>query len=121
MLLKIDQKNLTKILKKTKTLCLMYVILFVDGLFFLGVVCSQHSLTNFFICCVVHHPGLFNRIKQGLDVHPVHALKYASRPAGGLTTSRPRQTFEGHRQLRQSIGSEVLQESDHEDDRASRS
>ncbi|KAF8506776.1 hypothetical protein F5888DRAFT_1629943 [Russula emetica] len=33
-----------------------------------------------------------------------------------------RQSFEGHRrQLRQSIGSEVLQESDHEDDRASRS
>jgi hypothetical protein len=33
-----------------------------------------------------------------------------------------RQTFEGHRrQLRQSIGLEVLQESDHEDDRASRS
>jgi hypothetical protein len=41
--------------------------------------------------------------------------------AGGLTTSRPRQTFEGHHQLRQSIGSEVLQESDREDDRASRS
>jgi hypothetical protein len=43
-------------------------------------------------------------------------------PAGGLTASRPRQTFEGHRrQLRESIGSEVLQESDREDDRASRS
>ena len=43
-------------------------------------------------------------------------------PAGGLTATRPRQTFEGHRrQLRQSIGSEVLQESDREDDRASRS
>ena len=43
-------------------------------------------------------------------------------PAGGLTASRPRQTFEGHRrQLRQSIGSEVLQESDREDDRPSRS
>jgi hypothetical protein len=42
-------------------------------------------------------------------------------PAGGLTASRLRQTFEGHHQLRQSIGSEVLQESDREDDRASRS
>jgi hypothetical protein len=43
-------------------------------------------------------------------------------PASGLTTTRPRQTLEGHRrQLRQSIGSEVLQESDREDDRASRS
>jgi hypothetical protein len=30
-------------------------------------------------------------------------------PAGGLTASRSRQTFEGHCQLRQSIGSEVLQ------------
>ena len=35
------------------------------------------------------------------------------RVVSSLTTSRPRQTFEGHRrQLRQSIGSEVLQESD---------
>ena len=43
-------------------------------------------------------------------------------PTGGLTATRPRQTFEGHhRQLRQSIDSEVLQESDREDDRASRS
>ena len=42
-------------------------------------------------------------------------------PAGSLTASRPRQTFEGHRQLRQNIGSEVLLESDREDDRASRS
>ena len=41
--------------------------------------------------------------------------------AGGLTASRPRQSFEGHRQLRQSIGSEIFQESDREDDRASRS
>ena len=43
-------------------------------------------------------------------------------PTGGLTATRPRQTSEGHRrQLRQSIDSEVLQESDREDDRASRS
>jgi hypothetical protein len=42
-------------------------------------------------------------------------------PTGGLTATRPRQTFEGRRQLRQSIGSEVLQEPDREDDRASRS
>jgi hypothetical protein len=43
-------------------------------------------------------------------------------PTGGLTAMRPRQTFEGHRrQLRQSIGSEVLQESDREDDRPPRS
>ena len=34
--------------------------------------------------------------------------------------TRPRQTFEGHRQLRQSIGSGVLHESDCEDDHASR-
>jgi hypothetical protein len=40
-------------------------------------------------------------------------------PTGGLTATRPRQTFEGRRQLRQSIGSEVLQEPDREDDRAS--
>ena len=43
-------------------------------------------------------------------------------PTGGLTATRPRQTFEGHcRQMRQSIDSEVLQGSDCEDDRASRS
>ena len=43
-------------------------------------------------------------------------------PSGGLTASRARQTFEQHRrQLRESIGSEVLQESDRESDRASRS
>jgi hypothetical protein len=43
-------------------------------------------------------------------------------PTGGLTATRPRQTLEGHRrQLRHSIGSEVLQESDREDDRPSRS
>jgi len=43
-------------------------------------------------------------------------------PAGGLTVTRPRQTFEGHRrQLRQSVGSDVLQESDREDERPPRS
>jgi hypothetical protein len=43
-------------------------------------------------------------------------------PTGGLTATRPRQTFEGHcRQLRHSIGSEVLQESDREDERPPRS
>jgi hypothetical protein len=43
-------------------------------------------------------------------------------PAGGLTTTRPRQTFEGHRrQQRHSIGSEVLHESDCEDERPPRS
>jgi len=43
-------------------------------------------------------------------------------PTGGLTATRPRQTFEEHRrQMRESMGSEVLQESDREDDRASRS
>ncbi|KAI9453375.1 hypothetical protein F5148DRAFT_1277448 [Russula earlei] len=43
-------------------------------------------------------------------------------PAGGLTATRPRQTFEEHRHLRpDSMGSEILPESDREDDRASRS
>ena len=43
-------------------------------------------------------------------------------PANGLMTSRPGQTFEGHRwQLRQSTSSEVLQESDRKDYHASRS
>ena len=42
--------------------------------------------------------------------------------AGGLTATRTRQMFEGHRrQLCQSMGSEVLQDSDCEDDHASRS
>jgi hypothetical protein len=43
-------------------------------------------------------------------------------PTGGVTVTRPRQTFEGHHlwQVRQSIGLEVLLESDHEDDRPSR-
>jgi len=42
--------------------------------------------------------------------------------AGGLTVTRPRETFEGHcRQLRQSVGSEVLQESDRKDERPPRS
>ncbi len=41
---------------------------------------------------------------------------------GGLTATRPWQTFEGHRmQLHQNIGPEVLPESDREDDHASRS
>ncbi|KAF8497822.1 hypothetical protein F5888DRAFT_1613094, partial [Russula emetica] len=53
---------------------------------------------------------------------PSTAPSPVSPTPAGLTTTRPRQTFEGHRrQLRQSIGSEVLQESDREDDRASRS
>jgi hypothetical protein len=40
----------------------------------------------------------------------------------GITATRPRQMFEGHRrQLHQRIGSEVLQESHREDDLASRS
>ena len=45
-------------------------------------------------------------------------------PAGGLTATRPRQTFEGHRrELRheRSIGSELSPEFDRESDRASRS
>src|SRR5258708_36760999 len=43
-------------------------------------------------------------------------------PAGGLMAIRPRRTFEGHRrQLRHSIGSEVVPESDREDDRPPRS
>ncbi|KAF8497809.1 hypothetical protein F5888DRAFT_1803273 [Russula emetica] len=53
---------------------------------------------------------------------PSTAPSPVSPTPAGLTATRPRQTFEGHRrQLRQSIGSEVLQESDREDDRASRS
>ena len=39
----------------------------------------------------------------------------------GLMATRPRQMFEGRRQLRQSIGSEVLHESHREDNRPSRS
>jgi hypothetical protein len=43
-----------------------------------------------------------------------HQVLVSPAPTGCLTATRPRQTFEGHRrQLRQSIGSEVLQESDH--------
>ena len=60
--------------------------------------------------------------RQRPSTAPSPASPTSPTPAGGLTASRPRQTLEGHRrQLRQSIGSEVLQESDREDDRASRS
>jgi hypothetical protein len=53
---------------------------------------------------------------------PSTAPSPVSPTPAGLTATRPRQTFEGHRrQLRQIIGSEVLQESDREDNRAPRS
>ena len=52
---------------------------------------------------------------------PSTAPSPASPTPAGLTATRPRQTFEGRRQLRQSIGSEVLHESDREDNRPSRS
>jgi hypothetical protein len=42
-------------------------------------------------------------------------------PAGGLSATRPRQTFEEHRLRHESVGSELLPESDRESDRASRS
>src|SRR6266478_2038102 len=73
---------------------------------------------------------------RGMPMHPRHPAAGAGgrqrpstapnpaspTPAGGLTATRPRQTLEGHRrQLRQSVGSEPLPESDREDDRASRS
>ena len=51
---------------------------------------------------------------------PSTAPSPVSPPPAGLTATRPRQTFEGHRQLRQSIGSGVLHESDCEDDHAPR-
>jgi hypothetical protein len=50
---------------------------------------------------------------------PSTAPSPASPTPAGLTATRPRQTFEGRRQLRQSIGLEVLHESDREDDRPS--
>jgi hypothetical protein len=50
------------------------------------------------------------------------ALNTVSPTPSGLTAMGPQQTFERHRwQLRQSVGSEVLPESDREDDCASRS
>ena len=54
---------------------------------------------------------------QLLQVAASTAPSPASPTPAGLTATRPRQTFEGRRQLRQSIGSEVLHESDREDDR----
>jgi hypothetical protein len=72
---------------------------------------------------------------RGMPMPPRHPAAGRHRPAtapnpvsptpeGGLTATRPRQTFEGHRrELRheRSIGSELLPESDRESDRASRS
>ncbi len=54
---------------------------------------------------------------------PIYCAKSSSLTrACGLTATRPRQTFEGHRrQLHQSIGSEAVPESDREDDHPSRS
>jgi hypothetical protein len=61
-----------------------------------------------------HHPAApGGRQRPSTAPSPVSPI-----PAGGLTTTRPRQTFEGHRrQQHHSIGSEVLHESDCEDER----
>jgi hypothetical protein len=62
------------------------------------------------------HPGADSRQRPSTAPSPVSLT-----PAGSITATRPRQTFEGHcRQLRQSIGSEVVPESDREDGRPSR-
>ena len=54
---------------------------------------------------------------------PLTASSHVSPTSAGLTATRPRQTFEWRRQLHpsQTIGSEVLHESDREDDCTSRS
>ena len=51
---------------------------------------------------------------------PLTAPSPVSPAPAGLTAMMSRQTFEGRWQLRQSIGSEVLHDSDREDDRPSR-
>ncbi|KAF8497814.1 hypothetical protein F5888DRAFT_1906591 [Russula emetica] len=61
-------------------------------------------------------------VARGSRQHPSATPGPVSPTPAGITATRPRQTFEEHRrQLRQSIGSEALQESDREDNRASRS
>jgi hypothetical protein len=63
------------------------------------------------------HPAAGGRQRPSTAPSPV-----SHTPTGSLTATRPRQTLEGHRrQLRHSIGSEVLHESDREDDRPFRS
>ena len=69
---------------------------------------------------------------RGMPMPPRHPAAGRQRPStapspasptpAGLSATRPRQTFEEHRrQLRESIGSEVLPESDRESDRPPRS
>jgi hypothetical protein len=70
-------------------------------------------------CSLLRVDALTTRREVGH--HPSPAKSCLPTPAGRLTASSLRQTSEGHRQLRQYIGSEDLQESDREDDRASRS
>jgi hypothetical protein len=63
-----------------------------------------------------HHPAAAGgRQRSSTAPSPV------SPTPAGLAATRPRQTFDGRKQLSQSIGSEVLHESDCEDDRPSRS
>ena len=63
-----------------------------------------------------HHPAA-----AGGRQRPPTAPSPVSPTPASLTATRPRQMFEGRRQLRQSIGSEVLHESDREEDRPSHS
>jgi hypothetical protein len=66
-----------------------------------------------------HHPAAGAGSRQRPSTAP---NLISLTPAGGLTAAYPRQTFEGYRrQLHQSIGSELVPESDREDDRPSRS
>ncbi len=66
-----------------------------------------------------HHPAAGAGSRQCPSTAP---SSISPSLAGSLTATRPRQTFEGHhRQLCQSIGSEVVPESDREDDQPSHS
>ena len=69
------------------------------------------------------HPAAGAGGRQRPATAPSPASPGSPTPAGGLTSTRPRRTFEGHhRHLRpDSFGSEALPESDREDDHASRS
>ena len=63
-----------------------------------------------------HHPAAAGGCQR-----PPTAPSPVSPTPASLMATRPRQMFEGRRQLRQSIGSEVLHESDREEDRPSHS
>ena len=66
-----------------------------------------------------HHPATGAGSRQRPSTAP---SSISPSPAGSLAATRPWQTFEGHhRQLRQSIDSEVVPESDRKDDRPSHS